>query len=275
MGVSLAPDASSIDSLTGVATAISKLDTFYCLLASSLYDNVPDPGLLEIMPGWQTVINCWSCGLIWYGTLTASGFVEQEGCKQRGEVFDGMFDAFDPQDADLNWVEPLSKLSELQSEIARTGWVVSVDQITRSQQNLTQLCDWMDQKTTAFDKSFVNLQGVFRNVQAIHDKLTEVSKLPEAEWQSPYRSINASIIAMAEALSAPEDALQLAWKSIQTLMSGIAHKVATARSADVSLVLQSLDIAASLKEWPELCEMVQSYRPGPPPPIQNQPPRSC
>jgi hypothetical protein len=39
-----------------------------------------------------------------------------------------------------------------------------------------------------------------------------------------------------------------------------------ASAADIGTALQTLNIGASLKEWPMLCEMAQRYRPGPIPP---------
>jgi hypothetical protein len=272
------PNPSSVDHLSGVAAAIGKLDAFYGLLASVPYaaKQLCDCAAWGPDGIWQ---GAYIAGTSWYGR-----FPNQQGPSWRSQALDGLFDAFDPQDAAENCLAPLGALAQLQNEIQAARGAVTPYQRTAVSEKLANLGQWLAKKSALYNRSFTELMTRIKDVRTFQDVMQSDNNRyqwavdhPDSQEdvivsQRLVYGLNNRVIEMAKSLGEPDDRIVLAWSSMQTLLSGVAQKVTNAAAADIGTALQALDIGGSLKEWPMLCEMAQRYRPGPPPPIPPTPP---
>jgi hypothetical protein len=279
MAGGLQPDPSSVDYLSQVAASIQKLDAFYGLLAS-----VP----------WQAklLVDCMAQSGTWEGTLIAGEawygtFPQAPGQPPmrswRSKSLDGLFDAFDPQDTAANLVAPLGALAAVEDEIRAAGGAVTAFQRNLVATKLAAIGQWLVQKSALYKESFDQLKNCIGGVRAFQTQMEQDNRTYQFSVDRFYQTdpysvaarqvyyLNKRVIEVAKTLEDPNERIVLAWSSMQGLLDGVTQKVTKAATSDIGTTLQTLNIGASLKEWPTLCEMAQKYRPGAPPPVPPPP----
>lgn len=279
MAGGLQPDPSSVDYLSQVAASIQKLDAFYGLLASVPWQAKPLVDCQAMSGTWE---NCLISGEAWYGT-----FPQPPGQPPmrswRSKSLDGLFDAFDPQDTAANLIAPLGALAAVEDEIRAAGGAVTEFQRNLVATKLAAIGQWLAQKSALYKESFEQLKNCIGGVRAFQTQMEQDNRSYQFSVDRFYQVdpfsvaarqvywLNKRVIEMAKTLEDPNEQIVLAWSSMQGLLDGVTQKVAKAAASDIGTTLQTLNIGASLKEWPTLCEMAQKYRPGAPPPVPPPP----
>lgn len=268
---SLVLDRSSVEHLSEVADAVKQMDAFFGLCASLNLNSAPiaqAPGGTENI--WYSVV---VCGTAWY---------DLSGTDWRSLALDGLFGVFDIEDASANCVAQLAAIGELDDEIRAAGGVATDYQKQAVLSKLAALNQWLSGKAQALQNGFNELQHLgTQAVQSLRDGLAqelarEAAPPLEGGSQGPYfdqyQSVGKQLIALADALNAPSDTLMTAWTAMQTMVNSVAARMAAASAADLGGLLQQLDVQSSLGQWPELCALAVSFRPGPRPPLPPAPP---
>ena len=279
MAGGLQPDPSSVDYLSQVAASIQKLDAFYGLLASVPWQAKPLMDCQAMSGTWE---NCLISGEAWYGT-----FPQPPGQPPmrswRSKSLDGLFDAFDPQDTAANLIAPLGALAAVEDEIRAPGAAVTAFQRNLVATKLAAIGQWLAQKSALYKESFDQLKNCIGGVRAFQTQMEQDNRSYQFSVDRFYLLdpfsvaarqvyyLNKRVIELAKALEDPNEQIVLAWSSMQGLLDGVTQKVAKAATSDIGTTLQTLNIGASLKEWPTLCEMAQKYRPGAPPAVPPPP----
>jgi hypothetical protein len=279
MAGGLQPDPSSVDYLSQVAASIQKLDVFYGLLASVPWQAKPLMDCQAMSGTWE---NCLISGEAWYGT-----FPQPPGQPPmrswRSKSLDGLFDAFDPQDTAENLIAPLGALAAVEDEIRAPGATVTAFQRNFVATKLGAIGQWLAKKSALYKESFDQLKICIGGVRAFQTQMEQDNRSYQFSVDRFYQMdpfsvaarqvywLNKRVIELAKALEDPNERIVLAWSSMQGLLDGVTQKVAKAAASDIGTTLQTLNIGASLKEWPTLCEMAQKYRPGAPPPVPPPP----
>ena len=222
-------------------------------------------------------------GEAWYGTFPqAPGQPPMRSW--RSKSLDGLFDAFDPQDTAANLIAPLGALAAVEDEIRAAGGAVTAFQRNLVATKLAAIGQWLAQKSALYKESFDQLKACIGGVRAFQSKWSRIiAAISSASTGSICKTdpfsvaarkvycLNKRVIDVAKTLEDPNERIVLAWSSMQGLLDGVTQKVAKAAASDIGTTLQTLNIGASLKEWPTLCEMAQKYRPGAPPPVPPPP----
>lgn len=279
MADGLQPDPSSVDYLSQVAASIQKIDAFYGLLASVPWQAKPLVDSMAMSGTWE---NCLISGEAWYGT-----FPQPPGQPPmrswRSKSLDGLFDAFDPKDTAANLVAPLGALAAVEDEIRAAGGAVTEFQRNLVAAKLAAIGQWLAQKSALYKESFDQLKTCIGGVRAFQTQMEQDNRSYQFSVDRFYQLdpfsvaarqvywLNKRVIEVAKTLEDPNERIVLAWSSMQGLLDGVTQKVAKAAASDIGTTLQTLNIGASLKEWPTLCEMAQKYRPGAPPPVPPPP----
>jgi hypothetical protein len=279
MAGGLQPDPSSVDYLSQVAASIQKLDAFYGLLASVRWQAKP---LVDSNAQSGTWENCLISGEAWYGTMPqAPGQPPMRSW--RSKSLDGLFDAFDPQDTAANLIAPLGALAAVEDEIRAAGGAVTAFQRNLVATKLAAIGQWLAQKSALYKESFDQLKNCIGGVRAFQTQMEQDNRTYQFSVDRFYQMdpysvaarqvyyLNKRVIEVAKTLEDPNEQIVLAWSSMQGLLDGVTQKVAKAATSDIGTTLQTLNIGASLKEWPTLCEMAQKYRPGAPPAVPPPP----
>jgi len=259
----MALNADSVNSLSGVADAIHRLDDFCGLLAS-----VPRGAKSLPATVWMEDGGTWM-----QANVFGSGwFTPDPTISWRVRSFDGMFQAFNPDDAMPNFVVKLGMIKGLEDEIRNSGGAITPYQRTTVVQLLAEIGQWLDEKKAAFSQSLTFLTNVIKGVQSLIDLMQrDIGIWSSMNGGTALCALNQRVIDLGKAVQAPEDTLLLAWTSMQTLIGGISQRLSAASTANVGNVLQQLDVGAVLSEWPKLADLAQRYRPGPPPAVPPPP----
>ena len=282
MAGGLQPDPSSVDYLSQVAASIQKLDAFYGLLASVPWQAKPLMDCQAMSGPTQTWEGALIGGEAWYGT-----FAQPPGQPPlrswRSKSLDGLFDAFDPQDTAANLIAPLGALAAVEDEIRAAGGAVTAFQRNLVATKLAAIGQWLAQKSALYKESFEQLKARIGDVRGLQELMEQDNRRYQFSVDRFYLQddfsvgarkvyfLNKRVIELAKTLEDPNERIVLAWSSMQGLLDGVTQKVAKAAASDIGTTLQTLNIGASLKEWPTLCEMAQKYRPGAPPPVPPPP----
>ena len=251
-----------VHSLSGVQDAIGKIDAFFGLLLSVPSGAEALPTLTWI-PDGGTWYEAHEMSVGWYYTDPAISW--------RSRGLDGMFQAFDPADAMPNFIEKLGVLKGMQQAIGVAGGTASQAETAAIAQTLSEVGQWLGDKSAAFSQSLASLTKSIGGVQWLIDQLQRDMAIFSEDTAATLRALNQRVIDCAKGVQPPDDAMLTAWTSMQTLIQGLSQRVSAAGARDIGSVLQQLDIDVALKEWPILAALAQSYRPGPLPPVPPPP----
>jgi hypothetical protein len=268
-------NADSVNSLSGVAAAVGRLDEFCGLIASVPMGSRP----LELVNAWA------QDGGTWYQAYVfgAGWFNVDPAISWRARSFDGMFQAFDPNDAIPNYISKLGVIKGLEDEIRAAGGTITHYQRSTVVQLLSEISHWLEQKRAAFSQSLSFLTNVIKGVQSLIDSMqrdiglyrlmNKGTMFDNAKDQLPAICVlDQRVVDLGKSVQAPGDTLLLAWTSMLTMIGGISQRLSAAGANDVGNVLQQLDVGIVLSEWPKLAALAQRYRPGPPPVVPPTPP---